>query len=506
MAGISEDRERQVVPRWRNFHSSVHRGELAPLQLATRQAPSESAINSLLEDWNHDHSTSVAADLVSSAFTLGLEKSAVEAAEFILSNPSVSSSARRIAAQYLHKGNPPPNPALPLTLATSPLPDEEESAHFAPRVLRVEIQRTRSQLVAYPRNPILWSHLSRLYTTVNSQDKATRAMRSALTLARTNRYILRSASRMYLHQGENEHAHRLLASAESLKSDPWILAAEIATAASNHKTSRLIKVGHKMLERGTHSPFHLSELASALGTLEAQSGNVRASRKLIRVSLADPSENAIAQAAWLIRNGGIALDANLSGSYEASAWSASQSGEWDTALQQAGDWQDDQPFSSRPAAFGSHLASVLEQHRRAIQFAQWGLLSSPEDFTLLNNLAFSLLLEGNTSQAAHLLQSPTLRPKNSAQHVVLQATTGLFYFRMGNPEMGRRSYSNALSTAALNKLELLRIVAQAYWAFEELRTGSSEGETRQKLAIKDAEHITTPWVVTLVERLRRYSR
>ena len=99
----------------------------------------------------------------------------------------------------------------------------------------------RGELAEYPRNPLLWSDLSRLYTSVNSKDKATRSMQVALSLARNDRFVLRGASRLFLHQGEKEKAHKLLESAETLKADPWILAAEIATASAYNKTSKYIK-------------------------------------------------------------------------------------------------------------------------------------------------------------------------------------------------------------------------------------------------------------------------
>ena len=152
----------------------------------------------------------------------------------------------------------------------------------------------RRKLNAYPRNPILWTNLARLYTSLGVQDKATRAMRVALSLAPENRFILRAASRLCLHQGEPEEAHQILLRAPNLTADPWLLAAEIATASARGKTSRLVKTGRNLLESPRHSPFDLSELASALGTLEIMEGNRRAAHRLITVSLGKPTENSIA--------------------------------------------------------------------------------------------------------------------------------------------------------------------------------------------------------------------
>ena len=45
--------------------------------------------------------------------------------------------------------------------------------------------------------------------------------------------------------------------------------------------------------------MHISELASALATVEFSENNLRQSKKLIKLSLKEPTENSIAQAIWL---------------------------------------------------------------------------------------------------------------------------------------------------------------------------------------------------------------
>jgi hypothetical protein len=196
------------------------------------------------------------------------------------------------------------------------------------------------------------------------------------------------------------------------------LAAEIATAAANGKSSRNIKFARRVLELQRHTPFHLSELASALGTLESLSGNIKKGRQLINLSLEQPAENSIAQAAWLERNVGAFLTrrSGSTGSFEANAWFAWSNSEWDKALHQALLWQADQPFSSRPAILGSHLAStVIEHYDLAVAFADQGLLSNPDDFSLQNNLVFALALCGDVQRAQRELRKINVRQLNDPE-------------------------------------------------------------------------------------------
>jgi hypothetical protein len=55
-------------------------------------------------------------------------------------------------------------------------------------------------------------------------------MMTALQLAPQNRHVLRSAARLFLHVGDPECAHDLVARNDATKNDPWLIAAEIAIA------------------------------------------------------------------------------------------------------------------------------------------------------------------------------------------------------------------------------------------------------------------------------------
>ena len=63
--------------------------------------------------------------------------------------------------------------------------------------------------------------------------------------------------------------------------DPWLMAAEIAAAAVAEKTPRFAKIGGLFLVTSDVGPFHTSELASALASLEMNAGKGRNRKQVV---------------------------------------------------------------------------------------------------------------------------------------------------------------------------------------------------------------------------------
>ncbi len=473
MSVFNEDRSRQVVPRWRSFAATVDFKESAPLRIRDAGSFSAQMLKHVLDDWHRQPSLSVAADLVSASFTIGCQQVAREAAEFVLLDRTAPDAARDIALQCLDESE--------ANLDANPnhrTPSETDT----PEVL---IHRNRERLRIYPNNPVMWANLALLFTTIGQEQKAERAMRSALGLAPENRFIVRAACRFFLHKGDFGRAHMVLLRTAAVKHDPWILAGEIAVSAVRNRTSQFIKTARAMVESQNHSPFHLSELAGALATLEASGGNVKRARRLCQFSLTEPAENAIAQAAWLSRNiGGFSACSlppeSSAKSSEANAWKASNDGQWNQALDEAKQWQAEQPFSSRPASLGSFIASTaLEKYGEAEKIIRQSLMSNRDDATLINNLAFVLAKQGKVVEADGVLSQQGPASTNQFQRVCLVATAGLVAFRAGDLARGRSLYRQAISSAST---ESLKSLAKIYLAIEELRVQSHEAQ----VALKDA--------------------
>ena len=319
-------------------------------------------------------------------------------------------------------------------------------------------------------------------------------MQIALKLAPENRFVVRAACRLFLHQGDSERAHSVLLRTTLIQVDPWILAGEVAVAAIRKRSSKFVKRARGMIESRNYSPFHLSELAGGLATIEARDGALKKARRLCALSLTDPSENALAQAAWLDRKlGGISTTPTaptVIQSSEANAWLASIEGDWTTAMTEAKQWQADQPFSSRPAMFGGSIASTaLEDFGEAEIMLRQGLRSNHDDATLCNNLAFVLARQGKVDEATQLLERGFRLPQTPPQHVCLTATKGLTEFRSGRPQRGRAYYRQAIELAHTDSLAQLRHIATIYLAIEELRIGSLNALALQEKALEAAEKL-----------------
>jgi len=370
------------------------------------------------------------------------------------------------------------------------------------------IHECRKRLSEYSINPVLWTNLALLFTTIGQERKAERAMQVALSLAPENRFVVRAASRLFLHHGDPERAHSVLLRTAALRTDPWILAGEVAIADVRERSSQLLKRARTLVESQNWSPFHLSELTGALATMEASNGAIKKAKRLCALSLANPSENAVAQAAWLSRQAGINIQVSTAvkgrQSSEANAWQARADGKWTDALAAANRWQEEQPFSSRPAIFGGYVASTaLEDFPEAVRILRQGLLSNRDDATLYNNLAFALAKQGDVEGAREALGQGLTVKATPQQEICLTATRGLVEFRLGRPEQGRALYQRAINMANSDTLRQLRYVATIYHAIEELRIGSRVALTRQKEGLDAAAKLPEELRAIFVEKLRR---
>src|SRR5579885_3282069 len=99
-------------------------------------------------------------------------------------------------------------------------------------------------------------------------------MRAAIGLQPTNRFVLRSAVRFFVHVEKADTAHALLEKSPRVLEDPWLRAAWLATA--NVIGARLpsLRGSRRILEAARFTPWHLSELAGQIATLELGSGDV----------------------------------------------------------------------------------------------------------------------------------------------------------------------------------------------------------------------------------------
>lgn len=497
MAEFQDDPDRQVIPRWRSFASATAFGEVTSLDRWSTSKFGAEVLQPTLEDWRREPGLSVAADMVSAAFSVGRPHEAREAADFILAHEHAPLLAREMALRCIASADTGPSVAF----------HEMYSVPTFPK-LRGAVRATRARLAEFPINPILWTNLALSYTILGQQGPALRAMRVALGLAPDNRFVVRAACRLFLHSGDLDQAHSILLGTSAVQSDPWVLAGEIAVAAIRKCTSRFAKKARRMVEVESHAPFHLSELAGTLATMEASDGNRKKAKKLCAYSLIDPAENAIAQAAWLSRNMGEYIGsppdtANIKSS-EANAWSASAVGDWKRAFDEAMQWYNEQPFSSRPAIFGATVASTaLEDYSAAEQLGKQALSSNPADASLFNNLAFAQAQQGKFDEARSNLEIGGTLKSTPRQKICLMATDGLVEFRSGRIAQGRMLYKLAAKLAHAQNCDDLCAIAKVYLAIEETRNRTLEAPAQMAEALKAAATLREPYRKLFTDKIQR---
>jgi tetratricopeptide (TPR) repeat protein len=461
-------------------------GELDCAQSPPSATPTPAfALDEKLLEWETNRTVAFAAEVVTTAMSSGESERAHEAARFILSNDAVLPAVRRLARKVLGEGG---GEAV-----------EEEQINSRIRTLRGTVRKDS-------RNAIRWVDLALEYVSLGLKDKSSSAMRIAVSLAPDNRFVLRSAARLFVHLGEPDHAHYLLLQTKRIDYDPWLMAAEIAVSEVAQRDSESLKIGRRILSSSSLPPLHTSELASAVATREMANGNARNARKLFRQSLIQPTSNSVGQVRWAEKALGIELDdvsLRVDRAFEARAWKFHYEGQWGDALSESLKWFSDEPYSSRPAMLGSYIAAVvLHDYEEATRIAQRGLAANPSEPGLLNNLIFALACDGKLSEAVKLVPKLSQITRDDAGRIILLATCGLIEYRQGNPAQGRELYMQAIRKADLPNFRLLRARAAVHLALEEARARTAEADGAAALALECARNISDLDLQLQLEGLR----
>jgi Flp pilus assembly protein TadD len=481
MTARADDKDREIIPRWRTFADTTTRtAELSSDEERTDVGLAQDfGLDQKTREWSELPTTTRAAELVAAALVAHDHAPAKQAASQLLSEARAPSPSLRAAKLIL--GGSYGSPGLQL------LPGNDDPD---PDMVRMRIRDVRSRLRRLERNPIAWTDLAREYVIIGRPELAERAMRTALSLAPTNRFVLRCATRFFVHSHEPGRAHHLIAGIAKASEDPWLMASEIATAAiaGNHPQSA--RRGRRMLERDTIAPRHATELASAVGTLELKAGRGRQARQLFELGRAEANDNSLAQLEWATSHGlNITLRPHeLDLAFEARANQAEKVGDWDTAVNNARLWWLDEQFSSGPAITGSYVAAMgMRDFQLSKLFAERGLTANPTDRTLLNNLAFALLQLGDIASAAEVLMRIPFDELEAGEGLAVTATLGLLEYRIGNVELGRRLYRRAIARAGGSSRTSFRALAALMAAREEIRarTGSADELLREAYALAE---------------------
>lgn len=460
--GLYENRpNRFVIPRWREYKVTTKSGELHKEKTENSPGNPELSCKSQFDNWNKEKTIANALELINSAFVSGEFEAARDAALFVQERSTDADiPALKIANLILLQGEQ--KSQREFTKTTFDTLEEK---------IKLKIQRLRVRLNNYPNNPVLWVDYARWFTIIGKLQKAEKHIKTAIQLAPTNTYILRSAVRFYIHKAKfdkqgNESiliALRLIRKNPSTKHDPWLLATEISLSSYLDKTSNLMKAGFSLIEAKKFSEFTLSELTSAVATVELYNSG-RKTKKLFTESLSDPNENSIAQAQWATNViGDLPINSKIINSYEANSYHYQNEENWEGSLDEALNWLVDEPFSSAPANHASYISGALiDSNELSIKVCGFGLRSNPKEFTLLNNKAYAHAVENQTKLAAETFSQIEFDKLSKSEKITYNATLGLINYRNGLKEKGDYYYDKAEELAKKEKDEVTALRVKLY--------------------------------------------
>ena len=494
---------RRIIPRWRDSSVAANTGELKPLTgpRSVHSVTSEELANRI-SDWRKHQSLAFATDLVSAGIVLGAEgngevKRAVGYIRSLKENAPMS--ATRLAT-FVARG--------PQDITQTPIElNDDKSIQTSSRE---QIKELKTRVRNYPRNALAWVDIARHYAMLGASRQSVRSMDIGLAISPDNRFVLRSAARLYVHVGEEDKAYEILRRSPATRRDPWLRAAEIAVAGLTNKVPRRLRSTRKGLSTGNFDPAHISELASAVATVELTAGSVKSARRLFNLGLREPTENAVAQADWATDHiSGISLNEHhfrLPRTFEARAVEHFAELEFSECVAECGRWLDDEPFSTRPLELATYTLIVgLEDYQAAIAFARRGLISNPENFLLRNNLIVAIAEDGCVDRAKK--EYEVIKPSNldDWERTYWLATRGLLAFKEYDEQRGRKLYEEAVACARSQPDEQSEALALVHWAYEEFRSGmvleadklveratqlsSSSSSTNMKIALERYERL-----------------
>ncbi len=480
---------RLMVPRWRSLAITLHANELAvppSVRAPYIPRPISSDLREKIEKWRIDRGLITAGELVGAALVEAQESEAVSAARMLISAESTATlPLRHLAALALKRAGYEDD--IPKGLETHPR-------------VKKDIWRRRTRL--HPMNPLAWVELSLYDVNEKKRERARRSMLVALQQAPDNRHVLRSASRLFLHLGDPERAHDIVAKSDAIAADPWLIAAELSMSELADRKPRFFSRGRRILADGGLVPRQTTELASAIGTLELDAGRRKKARDYFRHSVLDPTGSALAQAEWASEKIGFDLvsadrfEAVLEAD-EAMVFHLIREDKHSDVPNACMQWSKAEPYSIRPYEIGSSSAAEIGDTKRALAIAHDGLLIRPNAGLLLNNYAFALASLGRIDEAENSLRH--IRRDDETNWFMSEANRGLLALRRGEYASGLTHYKGAIAGFVRQQNTTCANAARLYFAREAATARIPEARE----LVKEAREIKNPRKRHLFSRLLR---
>lgn len=488
---LDDQRPRRVVPRWRpswiTATSAEAKSSLRPVaQPVESKRKVDLEVSQKIHELNVVRSVPVAAELMFLASAAGNEAAAKQAAEVILTSKDQIGSRQLVrSAQQLLQGG-----------STERV--EAASKDF--------VKHARTLLGIDYRNPVLLMDTARELAAMRQDKAALRYVRAAVAMAPNSRFVLRAAARYYLHVGEHEIAHDLLRRSPLIGSDPWIQASEIAIATVRGKTSDLAKQSIKRLSEAKQVSAEVTELASAVGTVELLSGSDKKAKILFKHALSNPNDNSLAQAEWAATKLKLIVDhqaLKTPMSYEANSHNAYRRQEIAAAIDYAVLWAKDEPFASRPMDSQCYLLSLEGRYAEALEVAKVAhdLDSDRDGIGPALNLLFVQIQAGDLDNAMEDFLRLGRHPdvKMHATHYL--ANGGALAYAMGDFDQARQLYQRAIKSARMRGEPYSEGLARAFFARIATDVGDPQASSITEESVKIVQQLPSAGAIYVVQSL-----
>lgn len=464
-----ESESRDVLPRWLPLKKALTTGEFSSaeslvkdeakvLQLRSLQQRAEAEFQAAERNWTRTPDEVSAQELLAAAVIFDRRDGSVkDAARFLKEHCELLPAMRSIILSALGE-------AATVT--------EKAAGQFSAETYAA-IRLHKRRLQFNPNDALSAAEMALYYSYIGQLSQSRQALERAIVQAPNNRYVLRAMSRLAAHDNDPELGLHYLKKSPRSDVDPWLVSAKLALARNAGIAPMRWRQSQHMANSDTYSPRSISELSAQLATLSADAGSRKQAIRFLDRSVISPTENAVAQLEHVNRKYslGISDRANqndLPESDEANAHHMLSLGQVSRAIEACGSWSELEPFSAKPAIFGSFIASISDGTiDQGIRLLDSALFSNPSDETLLNNKAVLLSLADRTQEASEVLSH--CRPASQYRDPTHWATTGLVAMRSGLFDEGVLYYEKAISIAKEERKPLVALRAFLFMGREMIR-------------------------------------
>lgn len=474
-------KNRLIIPKWRGFSITKKLGELE--STGNREIHSfENDLKLKKDEWNKKHDFVSAMELL---IYKGVEDISVKEAEDYIINSNYNSM-----------------------LINNP--NEKIEDILENKEIYIKISKIRKYLVKYPRDAIMWVDLSLYYTVINQKNKAIKAMKIALQIDCYNRFIIRSAVRLFLHYNEFDYAYYILKNNKLVLYDPWVNATYIAVSQMMNKNIKNIKNSKYLIESNNFSTYSLTELTCSLGNLELINGKEKNAKKLFKRAIISPNDNVAAQLQWISKNltyiQGIEKikNKNIKCNFEFSTIERCYNEDFEGAINEVEKWQSDDLISTNPNMVAATLySSVFGNFEKSEEKIQAGIRKENDNIKLKIQSAYNNINMENFDKAEQILNMIEKEDNKTEDKIFLLADRGMLMYRKGDNKNGEKYYREAIKLAGKEQMMSLKASAVFHLAKEKYRAKDDDVNAAVKEAKELYKYIKDPVILYNVKKFQK---